>query len=56
MSMNLSLLSVDEACNRLSISKSYFYMLLKRGEIRVVKLGRRTLVPEAELQRYLALD
>lgn len=54
MSENLSFLSVHEACKRLSISSSFFYLLIKRGELRIIKLGRRTLVPAPELERLLS--
>jgi excisionase family DNA binding protein len=44
-------LSVEETCKQLSISNSFFYLLVKRGQLRTVKLGRRTLVPIGELER-----
>ena len=44
-------LSIAETCKQLSISKSFFYLLVKRGQIKPVKLGRRTLVPFVELER-----
>ena len=47
----LAFLSVEETCQRLSISKAFFYLLVKRGQLRTVKLGRRTLVPIEELER-----
>jgi excisionase family DNA binding protein len=46
-------LSVADACQHLSISHSYFYMLVKRGDLTPVKLGRRTLVPRSEIERVL---
>ena len=51
-------LSVTETCQRLSISRSFFYLLAKRGNLRAVKLGRRTLVPLSEIERLVpvALD
>jgi excisionase family DNA binding protein len=47
-------LSVADACQHLSISHSYFYMLVKRGDLTPVKLGRRTLVPRTEIARILS--
>ena len=44
-------LSIAETCKQLSISKSFFYLLVKRGQIKPVKLGRRTLVPFVEIER-----
>lgn len=53
MSLTAQFLSVDAACNSLSISKAFFYVFVKRGQLRTVKLGRRTLVPIAEILRLL---
>lgn len=44
---------VKEFCDAVRISRSHFYELVKRGEIRVVKLGDRTLVPDSERARLL---
>jgi len=46
--------SVPEACRRLSIGRSMFYELVKRGEVRVIRIGSRTLVPESELEKLVA--
>jgi excisionase family DNA binding protein len=51
MAIGPCFLSVDETCKQLSISNSFFYLLVKRGQLRVIKLGRRTLVPIEELER-----
>ena len=53
MSVMLSFLSVEDACKRLSISRSFFYLLVKRGELRPIKLGRRTLIPDSDLSQLL---
>ena len=45
--------SVLETCQRLGVSRTLFYTMVQRGHLRVVKLGARTLVPEAEIQRLL---
>lgn len=42
-----------EAARILGIGRSRFYELLAAGEIRARKLGHITLVPRAELERYL---
>lgn len=46
--------SVPEACRRLSIGRTMFYDLVKRDEVRVIRIGSRTLVPETELQKLIA--
>lgn len=43
---------VPAVLRRLSIGRSTFYELLSAGRIQAVKLGAKTLVPEAELQRF----
>ncbi|HVB13762.1 MAG TPA: helix-turn-helix domain-containing protein [Candidatus Dormibacteraeota bacterium] len=47
------LLRVEEAAERLGLSRSFAWMLVSRGELGAVKLGRRTLVSEAELARFI---
>jgi excisionase family DNA binding protein len=49
------LLSVDQAAHALGVSARFVRMLGARRQIRIVRLGRRTLVPSEELQR-LALE
>lgn len=44
---------VPQACARLGIGRTAFYELIKSGELRCFKVGTRTLVPEAELQRFI---
>ncbi len=51
MAIGPCFLSVDETCKQLSICKSFFYLLVIRGQLQTVKLGRRTLVPFVELER-----
>ena len=43
---------VDEAQDLLGIGRSTLYGLIASGEISIVKIGRRTLVPHDELVRY----
>ena len=40
---------VPEACERLGVGRSKLYELIKAGEIKVIKIGGTTLVPETEL-------
>jgi excisionase family DNA binding protein len=47
-------ISVAEFCKAVGIGRSFFYEQLKGGHIRVVKAGRRTLVPASELTGWLA--
>jgi excisionase family DNA binding protein len=42
---------IKPACDALGISRSHLYALAKRGRIRLVRLGGRTVVPESEIER-----
>ena len=46
--------TVDEAKAQLGIGTTAFYALLKSGEIRRVKIGRRTVIANSNLQTFMA--
>lgn len=46
-------LSVAEACEHLRIGRTKFYELVKAGMIPVRKLGDRTIVRTADLDRFV---
>jgi excisionase family DNA binding protein len=48
-----SLHPIPNAAAVLGIGRSTLYQLISRGEIEVVKIGRRTLVAQTELERYV---
>lgn len=43
--------SINDACRRLSIGRSWLYAEIAAGRIKTAKLGRRTLIPDTELRR-----
>ena len=45
--------TIAEAAKLLGISRSFAYELVKRGELPVVRLGRRQLVPKEALSRLM---
>jgi len=47
--------SVADAAKAISISRAGFYELINRGEIEVIHLGRRVLVPTAAIARLLGI-
>lgn len=47
-------LTVTEAARRLAVSESHFWKMIKDGEIRAVKFGRRTIIPLNEILRILS--
>ena len=36
------------------ISRSTLYLLIQRGELETVKIGRRTFIPETSLQEFVS--
>ena len=48
------LASIEEASRRLSVSSFTTRRLIKSGHIRAVRVSKRILVPESEIQRVIA--
>ena len=51
---NTELLTVQEAAQRLRISRWLLYELIRSGRLRTVKIGSRRLVPPAALRECVA--
>jgi excisionase family DNA binding protein len=49
-----SLLSIAETLEVLGIGRTNLYSLINTGRIRASKLGRRTLISSAEVERFIA--
>ncbi|MDA8204258.1 MAG: helix-turn-helix domain-containing protein [Chloroflexi bacterium] len=47
-------LTVDEAAKVLGIGRNSAYEAVRRGDLPVIRLGRRYVVPHAALERLLA--
>lgn len=47
------MLRVDEAARRISMGRSYFFEMLRRGEIASVKLGSARRVPVRALEEWM---
>jgi len=45
---------IPAACARLSIGRNALYDLLREGKLRKIHVGKRTLIAESELQRFIA--
>jgi len=48
-----ALLRLPDACRFLSLGRSKVYELIARGDLEVVKIGSRTLVPMASLEKFV---
>lgn len=47
------LLGVRDAARRLGIGRDVCYQLVREGRLRAVRVGRRILIPRAELERFV---
>jgi len=47
-------LRAEEVAKRLQISRAQAYMLIRRGQIPSIRLGRSVRVPEAALDAWIA--
>jgi excisionase family DNA binding protein len=47
-------LTVDEFCTMVGIGRSTFYKAVGAGDLKVRKYGRRTLVTQDEMKRFVA--
>lgn len=45
--------SVEELCRFTSLGRSIIYQEIRRGHLKAVKLGRRTLILASEVERWL---
>lgn len=48
--------SKDEVAARLGVGIVTMHRMTKNGTIRTVRVGRRVLIPRAELERFLAAE
>jgi excisionase family DNA binding protein len=46
-------MTVPEAARRLGISRNFGYELVRRGELPVIRFGKRLLIPKISLERML---
>jgi excisionase family DNA binding protein len=48
------LLPIQEAARRLDLSRGYLYVLMDKGALPFVKIGRRRMIRETALEEYMA--
>ena len=46
-------MTVPEAAKKLGISRNFGYELVKRGELPVIRFGKRLLIPKVALEKML---
>ncbi len=47
------LLTISEACETIRIGRTKFYQFLNSGDIKAVKIGKKTLIPVSELENFI---
>ena len=52
-SMNTSLLTIEELCEALMVGKNAAYDLLKSGEVKSFRIGRKWKIPRESLNEYI---
>jgi hypothetical protein len=45
---------VNDFCNSHGIGRTLLYQEIKRGELRIIKIGKRTLIPNDEAKAWQA--
>ncbi|MFV8172493.1 MULTISPECIES: helix-turn-helix domain-containing protein [Mycolicibacterium] len=50
------LYTMEEAADRLRVSREYLYRMRKNGDLVVVRFGRRILVEATEIDRVIAAN
>lgn len=45
--------SASQTAEMLGVSKAHVYRLIRSGEIRAVRLGKRVLIPAREIERLI---
>lgn len=51
--MNKDLLNITEFCELTNCGRTKVYEMIGKGEVRAVKVGSKTLIPRAEVQRWI---
>jgi excisionase family DNA binding protein len=47
---------VDDACYALGIGRTKLYAMVKAGQLKLIKIGGRSLVPRSEMERLTTVD
>ncbi|MGH6987322.1 MAG: helix-turn-helix domain-containing protein [Caulobacteraceae bacterium] len=47
-------LTIPNACRAIGVGRTWLYEAARRGDLKLIRLGGRTVVPMTELRRLLA--
>ena len=48
------LLTIKDFCEATNLGRTHVYHLLKRGEIKAIKIGRRTFIRREDIQTWIS--
>lgn len=52
--MSEQLHTINDACAALRVGRTYLYGLINEGQIKVLKIGRKSLVPQSSIDGFIA--
>jgi excisionase family DNA binding protein len=51
--MQSELLTIPEFCAQVNVGRTNAYRLINEGQVKAVKLGKKTLIPRTEMLRWI---
>lgn len=51
--MDKTLLNITEACEKLRIGRTRLYQILNTGQIKAVRMGKRTFIPAVAIDEFI---
>ncbi len=51
--MQTELLTIPEFCAQVNVGRTNAYRLINEGQVKAVKLGKKTLIPRAEMLKWI---
>lgn len=51
--MEKTLLNIPETCEKLRIGRTRLYQILNAGQIKAVRIGKKTLIPVASIEEFI---
>lgn len=52
--MQSELFTIPQACTSLNCGKTHLYSLINKGDLKAVKLSKKTLIPKKSIEDFIA--
>lgn len=52
--MTKELMTIGDFCEATNLGRTHVYQLLKRGEVKAIKIGRRTFIRREDVQTWIS--